>query len=158
MTNVVALKQHKFGFYSYTGDGNGNPLQCSCLENCMDRGAWRAAVHGVARAGHDWVTDHSTQSHRLEDWQLPLGRNQFVSRLCTFLKALWENPSPCFLQQGWLLEALHRTHNPWSSGLLFLVLVPRNNDDRLFTECFLCTLLSKFYVLSHHPSKQPYIR
>jgi len=30
-----------------TGEGNGNPLQSSCLENPMDRGAWRAAVHGV---------------------------------------------------------------------------------------------------------------
>ena len=29
------------------GGGRGNPLQCSCLENPMDRGAWRAAVHGV---------------------------------------------------------------------------------------------------------------
>ena len=28
--------------------GNGNPLQCSCLENPMDRGAWWAAVYGVA--------------------------------------------------------------------------------------------------------------
>ena len=30
------------------GEGTGNPLQCSCLENPMDRGAWKAAVHGVA--------------------------------------------------------------------------------------------------------------
>ena len=29
------------------GEGNGNPLQCSCLENPMDRGAWWAAVHGL---------------------------------------------------------------------------------------------------------------
>ena len=29
------------------GDGNGNPLQYSCLENPMDRGAWRATVHRV---------------------------------------------------------------------------------------------------------------
>ena len=29
------------------GEGNGNPLQYSCLENPMDRGAWWAAVHGV---------------------------------------------------------------------------------------------------------------
>ena len=28
------------------GEGNGNPLQYSCLENPMDRGAWRATVHG----------------------------------------------------------------------------------------------------------------
>ena len=30
------------------GEGNGKPLQYSCLENPMDRGAWRATVHGVA--------------------------------------------------------------------------------------------------------------
>ena len=32
------------------GGGNGNPLQYSCLENCMDRGAWRATVHGVTKS------------------------------------------------------------------------------------------------------------
>ena len=31
------------------GEGNGNPLQYSCQENPMDRGAWRAAVHGVTK-------------------------------------------------------------------------------------------------------------
>ena len=31
------------------GEGNGHPLQYSCLENPMDRGAWWAAVHGVAK-------------------------------------------------------------------------------------------------------------
>ena len=33
---------------SYIGEGNGNPLQCSCLENPRDGGAWWAAVYGVA--------------------------------------------------------------------------------------------------------------
>ena len=32
------------------GEGNGNPLQYSCLENPMDGGAWWAAVHGVAKS------------------------------------------------------------------------------------------------------------
>ena len=32
------------------GRGNGNPLQCSCLENCMDRGAWQVTVHGVTES------------------------------------------------------------------------------------------------------------
>ena len=32
------------------GEGNGNPLQCSCQENPMDRGAWQATVHGVAKS------------------------------------------------------------------------------------------------------------
>ena len=36
------------------GEGNGNPLQYSCLENPMDRGAWQAM--GSQRAGHDLVT------------------------------------------------------------------------------------------------------
>ena len=31
------------------GEGNGNPLQDSCLENSMDRGAWQATAHGVAK-------------------------------------------------------------------------------------------------------------
>ena len=31
------------------GEGNGNPLQCSCLEDSMDRGAWKAIVYGVAK-------------------------------------------------------------------------------------------------------------
>ena len=33
----------------YPGGGHGNPLQYSCVENPMDRGAWRATVHGVAK-------------------------------------------------------------------------------------------------------------
>ena len=37
------------GMYAVIGEGNGNPLQYSCLENLLDRGAWRATVHGVAK-------------------------------------------------------------------------------------------------------------
>ena len=49
-----------YSFYtlpmSSFGEGNSNPLQYSCLENPMDRGAWQATVHGVARVGHNLVT------------------------------------------------------------------------------------------------------
>ena len=38
------------------GEGNGNPLQYTCLGNPMDREAWWAAVHGVTRVRHDLVT------------------------------------------------------------------------------------------------------
>ena len=34
----------------FPGEGNGNSLQYSCLENLMDRGAWQATVHGVAKS------------------------------------------------------------------------------------------------------------
>ena len=38
------------GWGRSSGEGNGNPLQYSCLENPMDRGAWLATVHGVAES------------------------------------------------------------------------------------------------------------
>ena len=38
------------GLERASGVGNGNPLQYSCLQNSMDRGTWRAAVHGVAKS------------------------------------------------------------------------------------------------------------
>ena len=38
------------GLGRFPGEGNGNPLQYSCLGNPMDRGAWQAAIHGVAKS------------------------------------------------------------------------------------------------------------
>ena len=38
------------GSERFPGEGNGNPLQYSCMENSMDRGAWWATVHGVAKS------------------------------------------------------------------------------------------------------------
>ena len=40
----------------YRSAGNGNPHQYSCLENPMDRGAWQATVHGLARVRHNLAT------------------------------------------------------------------------------------------------------
>ena len=44
------------GSERYPGKRNSNPLQYSCLENPMDRGAWRATVHGVEIVGHNLET------------------------------------------------------------------------------------------------------
>ena len=44
------------------GGGNGNPLQYSCLENPMDRGAWWATVNGIARVRHDIVQQLSSNN------------------------------------------------------------------------------------------------
>ena len=49
----------------FPGEGNGNPLQYYCLENPMDRGAWQATVHGVAKS---WT--------RLSNFTLPLRRKE----------------------------------------------------------------------------------
>ena len=47
------------------GEGNGNPLQCYCLENPRDRGAWWAAVYGVAqsRTRLKWLSSSSSSDH-----------------------------------------------------------------------------------------------
>ena len=44
-------------------EGHGNPLQCSFLESSIDRGAWRATVHGVTKSQHDWVTNTHSHTH-----------------------------------------------------------------------------------------------
>ena len=46
------------------GEGNGNPLQYSCLENPMDGGAWQATVHGVAKS-RTWLSDFTFTFKRL---------------------------------------------------------------------------------------------
>ena len=45
-----------------TGEGNGNPLQYSCLENPMDGGTWWAAVHGIAKS-RTWLSDFTFTFH-----------------------------------------------------------------------------------------------
>ena len=77
---------------NFLREGTGSPLHYSCLENPMDRGAWQAAVHGVAkRVVHDWATSLSlfTFMHWRRKWQ----------------------PTPVFLpgeSQGWRsLEGCH---------------------------------------------------
>jgi len=52
------------GLGGSSGEGNGNPLQYSCLENPMDRGAWRATVHEVAQS-QTWLTNTTLHYYRV---------------------------------------------------------------------------------------------
>ena len=52
--------------------GNGNPLQYSCLENSMDRGAGQATVHKSQRVGHYRMTEHITS----QPWAWHTARTQ----------------------------------------------------------------------------------
>ena len=54
---------------SCIGEGNGNPLQCSCLENPRDRGAWWAAVYGVTQ-NRTWLKQLSSSSIYKEVWRI----------------------------------------------------------------------------------------
>ena len=48
------------------GKGNGNPSQYFCLKNPMDRGAWRATVHGVTRVRCNLSTEHAESGYHCE--------------------------------------------------------------------------------------------
>ena len=56
------------------GEGNGNPLQCSCLENSTDRGAWRATVHGVTKS------DMTKQQTRFPGGMTPGGQGSKMNK------------------------------------------------------------------------------
>ena len=51
------------------GEGNGNPLQYSCLENPMDGGAWLAAIHGVEKSRAELSLSLFTFMHWRREWQ-----------------------------------------------------------------------------------------
>ena len=64
------------------GEGNGNSLQCSCLENPTDRGAWWAAVHGVAKS-----------RTRLNDFTFPFHFQALEKEMATHSSVLaWRIP------------------------------------------------------------------
>ena len=56
------------------GEGNGNPLQCSCLENPRDGGAWWAAVYGVAQSWTQ-LKRLSSSSSRRNGWSCRVGHD-----------------------------------------------------------------------------------
>ena len=58
----------------FPGEGNGNPLQYSCLENSMVRGAWQVAVHGLARVGPNLATKPPRTGHWKAEQVLTLTR------------------------------------------------------------------------------------
>ena len=69
--NALASLSHHICMYpwNYSGEGTGNPLQYSCLENPRDGGAWWAAVHGIAKS-RTWLSDFTfTFMHWRRKWQ-----------------------------------------------------------------------------------------
>ena len=59
------------------GEGNDNSLQCSCLGNPMDRGAWRATVHGVAKESD---TTERLNTNKQRKRKQPPGKSKSVYR------------------------------------------------------------------------------
>ena len=61
--NLKRLNTVRFQLYDIIGEGNGNPLQNSCLGNPMGRGGWLATVHGDKRVRHHLATE--------PPWEIP---------------------------------------------------------------------------------------
>ena len=61
-------RKHRFDpwVWKTPGEGNGNPLQYSCLGNPMDRGGWRATVHDNARVRHDLAVNNKKGDNKAE--------------------------------------------------------------------------------------------
>ena len=79
------------------GEGNGNPLQYSSLENPVDRGTWQATVHGVAESG---TTEQLTHTHRHTHRKSTGKKNQ--QKIAIQGLQLWQGP--CTARAGELLE------------------------------------------------------
>ena len=75
---------------SCIGKGNGNPLQCSCLENPRDRGAWWAAIYGVAQSQTQlkWLSSSSSSqsygfsSSHVQIWELGYKESWVLKNWC----------------------------------------------------------------------------
>ena len=80
-----------FTFPFSTGEGNGNPLQCSCLENPRDREAWWAAIYGLvqSRTRLKWLSSSSSSSWLLTPTQL--------ASLCWILGTFWTQGPICIV-------------------------------------------------------------
>ena len=101
------------------GEGNGYPLQCSCLENSTDRGTWRATVHGVTKT-----------KTRLSDWHFHFsfrGLPELFSELRETLSHFWVfspdlQPENCPWTFGWYDCMLHlicfSSPRDYSSGVV----------------------------------------
>ena len=85
------------------GEGNGNPLQCSCLENPRDRGAWWAAVYGVAQS-QTWLKWVSSSSSSSSTWFWGMAK----------FENPWIHGSPGFCGGAWwkrLMEEHEASHH-----------------------------------------------
>ena len=105
---------------SFTGEGNGNPLQCSCLENPRDGGAWWAALYGVAQSRTQLKWLSSSSSSHMVMLSLPAPFPLFPSDQ---FGGKQKEGGLCFLCEfkRWLLTTLALATDAWMSAFLWLM-------------------------------------
>ena len=89
------------GLEIFLEEGNGNPLQYSCLENSMDRGAWQATVHGLAKESHmterlnnsNFENETVSDVHKVSSSELALTKVMLISARSIFTLEFQTNSS-----------------------------------------------------------------
>ena len=107
---------------SCIGEGNNNRLQCSCLENSRDRGAWWAAVYGVSQS---WTRlkrlSSSSSSIVMQKWiedTLSIISNFPENSAEPDKELLWRSPPTCFTQ-AWPMYCVAVKHSPGEKSLSY---------------------------------------
>ena len=120
---------------SCTGEENGNPLQCSCLENPRDGGVWWAAVYGVTQS-RTQLKQLSNSSSSMPDAM------QFISNLNLQAKWLWGLQTILVKEKDQEKKGTHCDSISCSSGFVFSLLHyhphPHFGWGRLYLEQGIC--------------------
>ena len=91
---IMWLPPFNLSFHICEGEGNGNPLQYSWLENSMDRGAWRATVQGVAKSQPELIDYHWHHRGQLPAMAMSQGtRIRFYSVVFAYVPSPTLSPS-----------------------------------------------------------------
>ena len=85
------------GLGRFPGEGNGNPLQYSCLENPLGRGAWQGTVHGVTRAVCDLATKHHHHHKPFKGREIHGFRQGLICTCCLIMSILPNNSAKSLL-------------------------------------------------------------
>ena len=105
---------------SCIGEGNGNPFQCSCLENPRDRGAWWTAVYGVTQS-RTWLKWLSNSSSSVLIRRPPYEKRHKKNAMWQWRQRLeWSSCKPRLLANHQKLGRFHRLQREyWPANMLF---------------------------------------
>ena len=127
-----------FHFSLCIGEGNGNPLWCSCLENPRDGGAWCAAVYGVAQS---WTRLKRLSSSSSRAWPHPSEQDQVspsvsLSHQEASISLLYFS---IIVQTDWKLQSQKTNLIPWTTALsnsmkLWAMLCRSTQDGQVMVE------------------------
>ena len=112
---LCIIIKNKLPVIGFTGEGNGNPLQYSCLENSMDRGAWQATVHGVAK-NQAWLSNYHSIGFTSEEPACQWSRHKRCGFDPWVRKIPWRKkwqPTPVFLPGESHGERSLAGYSPW---------------------------------------------